>query len=60
MYSSLHFAVAVLSPGPAFAQGGRAETWLWKALLHLKGSSNKQSNFKPMALAPNELLIIFP
>lgn len=33
---------------------------LWKALLHLKGSSNKQSNFRPMTLAPNELLIVFP
>jgi len=31
-----------------------------ESLVHLKGSSNKQSNFKAMALAPDELLIIFP
>lgn len=56
---SSRLTAAAVTLGPAFELCGRAEMWLCKALLHLKGSSSKQSNSKPVALAHDELLIGF-
>lgn len=58
-HPSLHLTAAVVSTSPASELCGRAEMWLCKALLHLKGSSSKQSNSKPVGLAPSELLTGF-